>query len=99
MAFANQQRLPAPGALRVCSMKVTGLNRSFAVWIFGAVIGVGVSSAASAQSLEERASGADSVVVATPRSVSASWKENEHGDRIIVSLNNWVLRWSPQHHG
>jgi NitT/TauT family transport system permease protein len=20
-------------------------------------------------------------------------------DRIIVSINNWILRWSPQHHG
>ena len=20
-------------------------------------------------------------------------------DRIIVAINNWMLRWSPQHHG
>lgn len=41
--------------------------------------------AASAQSLEERVSGADSVVVATARTVTAAWRENEHGDRLIVS--------------
>lgn len=38
-----------------------------------------------AATLEQRVSGADSVVVATARHVAASWHENQHGDRIIVS--------------
>ena len=48
---------------------------------------VGVSGAAAAQNatLEFRAGGAERVVVATARAVTASWRENEHGDRIIVS--------------
>jgi hypothetical protein len=51
------------------------------------LVSAGVAPAASAQSatLEARVSGADTVVVAAARSVSASWRENEHGDRIIVS--------------
>ena len=54
----------------------------------GVIVGIGfLSSVATAQNatLEYRISGAESVVVATARSVTASWRENEHGDRIIVS--------------
>ena len=54
----------------------------------GAILGIAVfSSVAAAQNatLEYRVSGAESVVVATARSVTASWRENEHGDRVIVS--------------
>lgn len=35
--------------------------------------------------LEERIQGADVVVVATPSSVGAEWRENAFGDRLIVS--------------
>jgi len=35
--------------------------------------------------LADRIKGADVVVVATPTSVSASWRDNEYGDRLIVS--------------
>lgn len=35
--------------------------------------------------LAERIQGADVVVVATPSSVNASWRENSFGDRLIVS--------------
>ena len=67
-------------------MRLSGLYRWFAIRMLGAVVGIGVfSAAASAQSLEERVSGADSVVVATARAVTAAWRENEHGDRLIVS--------------
>jgi hypothetical protein len=56
--------------------------------IVGVIAGIGLlAGAAAAQNatLEYRVSGAESVVVATARSVTASWRENEHGDRIIVS--------------
>lgn len=54
----------------------------------GILVGIGLlTGVAAAQNatLEYRVEGADSVVVATARSVTASWRENEHGDRIIVS--------------
>lgn len=68
-------------------MKVIDLDRWFTVRTIGILIGAGIFAApAAAQStLEERVSGADSVVVATARAVTASWQENEHGDRLIVS--------------
>jgi hypothetical protein len=62
--------------------------RLVAVRILGAAFGVGfLASGLAAQNatLEFRARGADSVVVATARSIAASWRENEHGDRLIVS--------------
>jgi hypothetical protein len=40
--------------------------------------------------LAERVQGADVVVVATPASVNASWRENASGDRLIVST--YVLK-------
>ena len=40
---------------------------------------------AQVATLDERVSGAERVVVATARSVSSEWRENSHGDRIIVS--------------
>jgi hypothetical protein len=44
-------------------------------------------SAASAQvaTLDERVAGAQRVVVATARAVQPEWRENAHGDRLIVS--------------
>jgi hypothetical protein len=35
--------------------------------------------------VEQRSSGADHVVVATARRVTAEWRQNDYGDRIIVS--------------
>ena len=35
--------------------------------------------------LDERVAGAETIVVATAREVTAEWRENEHGDRLIVS--------------
>jgi hypothetical protein len=49
------------------------------------VVGAAVASDAPTATLEQRAAGAHSVVVAKARSVSGSWRENAHGDRIIVS--------------
>jgi hypothetical protein len=56
--------------------------------IVGVIAGIGLlTGVAAAQNatLEYRVGGAETVVVATARTVTASWKENEHGDRIIVS--------------
>jgi hypothetical protein len=66
--------------------RVLGFSRRRALFLTG-FMWAGVVSSASAQSatLESRVSGAETVVVAAARSVSASWHENEHGDRIIVS--------------
>ena len=50
-----------------------------AVWISGTTL------LAQVATLDERVSGAERVVVATARSVSPEWRENSHGDRIIVS--------------
>ena len=69
-------------------MKLVHCHRSVVVRLVAAVLFVvGLSGAAAAQNatLEFRAGGADRVVVATARAVTASWRENEHGDRIIVS--------------
>ena len=44
-----------------------------------------VSAQVRVASLEERIAGAREVVVAEAQAVSASWRQNEHGDRIIVS--------------
>jgi hypothetical protein len=35
--------------------------------------------------LDERVAGAETIVVATARAVTAEWRENQHGDRLIVS--------------
>jgi hypothetical protein len=47
-----------------------------------------VSTAASSghfASLDERIQGSQKVVIASARSVNASWRENTYGDRLIVS--------------
>jgi hypothetical protein len=56
--------------------------------ICGLVVGLGSIAGASegrVAPLSERVTGAEVVVVATPSSVSASWKENAFGDKLIVS--------------
>jgi hypothetical protein len=55
------------------------------------MVGLGLTSAVISASerqvatLDERIDGAARVVVATARTVTGSWRENSHGDRIIVS--------------
>jgi len=56
--------------------------------ICGLVVGLGSIAGASegrVAPLSERVTGAGVVVVATPSSMSASWKENAFGDKLIVS--------------
>jgi hypothetical protein len=50
--------------------------------VFAAVPAEGQTRIAS---LEERFAGSEQVVVAEARNVEASWRQNAHGDRIIVS--------------
>ena len=68
--------------------QMVGGKRFVPVQILSALLGSALFTCAlGAQSatLEFRVGGAERVVVATARSVTASWRENEHGDRIIVS--------------
>jgi hypothetical protein len=63
-------------------------NAWWAVGLAAICIGVSVNGAgaqARIASLEERFAGAERVVVAEARSVSAMWRQNDRGDRIIVS--------------
>jgi hypothetical protein len=62
-------------------------TRSLAAAAFISVLGsqAFASSEGRPVSLAERIQGAGVVVVATPSSVSAGWKENAFGDRLIVS--------------
>jgi hypothetical protein len=45
----------------------------------------GTTLHAQVATLDERVAGAQRVVVATARSVVPEWRENSHGDRLIVS--------------
>jgi hypothetical protein len=72
--------------------RIAGSRQFLTLRALAAIVGVGLATSAdaasggqAAASLEERVSGAEHVVVATARSVTPSWRENEHGDRIIVS--------------
>lgn len=58
-----------------------------ALAVLGCVAVPAFATAASGRvaSLNERIQGADSVVVATVTDVNANWKQNEHGDFLIVS--------------
>ena len=55
--------------------------------ILGILLVTLAASALDAQmaTLEERVAGADSVVVATPRAIAPEWRQNQFGDRLIVS--------------
>ena len=69
-------------------MNLRRVLRSLLLGGLGAAVSVVLSAgsaAAQSASLEERVRGADKVVVATARSITASWRENEFGDRLIVS--------------
>ncbi len=59
----------------------------FAPRFLVAVLGISVcaTGVAVAQQTSGDRSAADRVVVATARNVTSSWRETEHGDRIIVS--------------
>lgn len=59
-----------------------------AAGVIAACIALGSTSAAAQMrvaSLDERFAGAEQVVVAEAQSVSGAWRQNEYGDRIIVS--------------
>ena len=82
------RRSPAPGPITGVLMV---LNDGRVRMALGTVVGMFVlSSMALASSgrvatLDERLTGASDVVVATARNVNAEWRDNDHGDRIIVS--------------
>jgi hypothetical protein len=59
--------------------------RRVAVGAVAAVCASAAPSFAQIATLDQRVSGAERVVVATTRAVSAQWRENSHGDRLIVS--------------
>ena len=54
-------------------------------WTVTAALLLGTPAYAQIASLDERISGAERVVVAKTRTVRAEWRENDHGDRLIVS--------------
>ena len=64
---------------RVAQGVILGL---VAFWLV--VLTAGVADAQIA-TLDERVAGAERVVVARTRAVRAEWRENSHGDRLIVS--------------
>ena len=53
-----------------------------AVFVLGTLT---IASGGRVATLDERMNGASNVVVATARHVDAEWRENNHGDRVIVS--------------
>ena len=67
--------------IRHCARRVAGLAAGplIGALLFGSV------AAAQIATLDERIAGADDVVVARARTITPEWRENEHGDRIIVS--------------
>jgi hypothetical protein len=61
-------------------------RRTLAAAVFSCVFAsVALASEGRAVPLDERIRGAGAVVVATPSSVSATWRENAFGDKLIVS--------------
>jgi hypothetical protein len=54
------------------------------MWLSGGIAAVEASHGRPA-SIEERTRGSQKVIVATARTVNASWRTNVHGDRLIVS--------------
>ena len=70
------------GRGRVVSQREWIVALALASVMFAAAPVVGQMRVAS---LEERFAGSEQVVVAEARNVEASWRQNAHGDRIIVS--------------
>ncbi len=64
-----------------------GRGRMFTALALAAVVFAAAPAAAQTRiaSLEERFAGSEQVVIAEARAVEASWRQNVHGDRIIVS--------------
>jgi hypothetical protein len=63
-------------------------TRAGTLRILVAFVAIGATPATAqtrVASLEERFAGAEQVVVAEAQSVSGVWRQNDHGDRIIVS--------------
>lgn len=55
------------------------------VTLLGLLALIGTASAQPPVPLDDRINGAEHVVVATARSVAAEWRQNQFGDRLIVS--------------
>jgi hypothetical protein len=62
-------------------------RRAFALALLAILVASSIAFGSDSRPvpLAERIQGADVVVVATPSSVNASWRENDFGDRLIVS--------------
>lgn len=68
--------------------RINWLMRTVTHGLLVAFVAIGATPAMAqtrVASLEERFAGAEQVVVAEAQSVSGGWRQNEHGDRIIVS--------------
>ena len=61
---------------------LTAVGTAVGVWLLTGTTGASNGQAAA---IEHQFAGAETVVVAAARSVSARWEENDYGDRIIVS--------------
>ena len=71
-----------------CSCVVTSKTAVGALALLACLTAGTVSTTASSghiASLDERIQGSQRVVIASARSVNASWRENTYGDRLIVS--------------
>lgn len=66
------------------SPRAVGGALALAACVIGSTV-VGAASTGRIATLDERIAGAQRVVVASARSVDASWRENTYGDRVIVS--------------
>jgi hypothetical protein len=68
--------------LAQCALRVSRFTTALLMtmpFVSGAVLRAQIAT------LDERVAGAQRVVVATAREVHAEWRENSHGDRLIVS--------------
>ena len=67
------------------SQRAAGVIRVIAVLAVTGPVFSGTVLRAQIATLDERVAGAQRVVVATTRAVHSEWRENSHGDRLIVS--------------
>jgi len=67
------------------SRRAAGVIRVIAVLAVTGPVFSGAVLRAQIATLDERVAGAQRVVVATTRAVHSEWRENSHGDRLIVS--------------
>src|SRR5215210_2933348 len=64
----------------------TRVIRSAAGLTAAVVLLSGAALRAQVATLDERVAGAERVVVGTARTINSEWRENSHGDHIIVSV-------------